>query len=246
MRLVLFVAGCVSFQAVTITAQLGDRVGRYQRALDPVGALCRFSAATGTQPLDACRALDDDARRLRRIPQELAAWATALRSMAEDKDSRDLGGDVGALAALAWPNESARVGAAVEALTKLVTHSYRRRVLAESVKRAAPHVATLVEFARGAVKLQLERVDTLAEQAGRIAATLPTATPADVAQRIALADVEVWLAGTRDNLRDYDCALSAFGAAHARLAKSTAKLDDPDLYLAILSDLEGVAQAVAK
>jgi hypothetical protein len=245
MRWMLLLSGCLSFHAVQATAKLGDDVARHPqaRALDPLGGLCRLSAATGTQRLDECQKLDEDAKVLRKIPVQIGAWSEALRCMAEDRGARSFGGDVAALVGMAGPKPSANVGAAVDALTRLITQSYRRSALQSSVREAAPHIATLIEFARAAVKLEQERVDVLTEQARKISGVLGDGTPPVVAERLALADLQLHLASLREALADYDAALLAFGAAHARLAQGGS---DHEVYEAIVSDVKDLAQAVVK
>jgi hypothetical protein len=242
MRLVFFLCGCLSFHSVEVTAKMGDEVSSFRRALDPLPSLCRLSAATGTQPAAECMKLEADAAALRRIPEQIAAWSEALRCMAEDRGAPGVGNSINALAPAKLP---IHLGAAVEALAHLITQSYRRSALKSSVRAAAPHIAQLVSYARAAVKLQRERVDLLSEQSQKIAGVLPEATPAQVAERLALADIAIWLDQERERLADYDKALAAFGAAHARLAAEAEKLGsaDADVYFAILSDLKDLAGA---
>jgi hypothetical protein len=217
-------------------------VAGYERALDPLGTWCRMSTATGTQPIAECRRLDEDARAFRKIPLSIGAWSEALAAMAEDRNARSFGGDVAQLTQLAWPQGASHVGAAVDALARLFTSSYRRSALAKSLRQAGPHLATLIEFARGIVKLSRERLDTLEEQSGKVSQSLTQQTPSEVAERIALVAVQAQLASAREHLGEYDQALAAFGAAHARLAAAAERLtsDDAEVYLEILSDLKGI------
>jgi hypothetical protein len=237
-------SGCLSFQSVKATAQLGEEVGRFRRALDPLPAWCQLSQEmTPAQP-DECAKLDGDAQLFRSIPEKLAAWSEALRRMADDAGAPGIAGDATALARPLMGAEAARVGAALDALFKLATRSYRRQALAESVRSADPHVELLVAFGRGAVKLQLERLDTLMEANAQVRRSLPGQAPPQVAERVALVDVESRLRAERDTLRDYDRALQAFGTAHQRLAREAARLgsDDAAVYLSILDDLKGIVQ----
>jgi hypothetical protein len=246
--LLLFLCGgCVSFQAVHATAELGTRVGTYEHALDPLGTWCRLSAATATQPENECDRLDEDARTLRRIPIDLAAWSQALRRMAEDAPAPGLGGDAATFLA-PLTKHSGAVGAALDALFRLSTGAYRRTALAHAFKQAAPEVQLLVQHARGEVALARERLDALIEQQHQIARALPGQAPPEVAERQALVAVSAWLSQARDSLAEYDRALQAFAAAHAKLAAAADRLssDDPKVYLAIVDEVKRVYEGVKK
>src|SRR5262249_11109075 len=94
---ILLLSGCVSFQAVSATARLGEQVGAYERALAPLGSWCRLSAATVAQPEAECGKLEADAQIFRKIPVQLAAYAEALRRMAEDAGAPCFSADAAAL-----------------------------------------------------------------------------------------------------------------------------------------------------
>ncbi len=242
MRIFLLLIGCVSFPAVDATAQLGERVGQYRRALDPLPTWCRLQGASGTQDPKACDQLEADAKIFRKIPGELAAWAEALKAMADDKGARGLGADVGTIVAYGYKDRS--LGAAAEALAQLITSSYRRSALRSSLTQAAPHVAALVKYARDAVALQKERLDALEDETGKIAFGLSQPLPSQVAERMALIDISAWLRDCKATLADYDQALAAFATAHAKLAQGNAS--DPDLYFAILDDLRKLYEGAGK
>jgi hypothetical protein len=244
--LLLGCAGCVSFQAVDATADLGKRVGAFQHTLDGLTAWCRLSVAAGTQAEAECLKQETDARRFALIPVRLAAWSEALHRMATDGGSGSLAPEVAELAHVALPAGAAGgIGAALDGLMRLATNGYRRRALDRALRDAAPHVALLVSYARGIVAVQKEHLTALEEQSRQIGSTILPKTPEEIAAALAMVQLASWLHQSWLELDEYDRALVAFGAAHARLAAGVGK-PDAQLYGEILSDLKTVLGEVKR
>jgi hypothetical protein len=244
--LILCATGCVSFQAVDATADLGRRVGGFEHALDGISSWCRLSVAAGPPAEAECQKQLGESRRFAQIPLQLAAWSEALHRMATDGGSTSVAPEVAALAHVALPSGAAGgVGAALDGLVRLATSGYRRRALDGALREAAPEVALLVSYARGIVALQRERLQALEDEARQVGSSVNAKTPEEVAAGLAMVHLQAWLHQSWLELGEYDRALLLFGAAHARLAAGLGK-PDAQLYGEILSELKSVLGEVKR
>jgi hypothetical protein len=256
----LAASGCASMRSVRAVALLGDELGRYEHALDDATSYCRLLEAAGTRPSLPCATVEADQKSWSAVPARLAAYARALRDMADDGAHEGLSDDLSrataGLGRLAWrglsSDQSAGIGHALDGLVRAITTVHRRRVLTRAMRDSAPHVRTLVAFVRADLRLQLDNLATLDLVADGTAASLIEIGPGATAGRLAAEQLRLWTRGQAAALRRYDRALEVFAAAHDQLAASADHLiaRDPEIYHAIVDRVgtiyEGGQQAAGR
>jgi hypothetical protein len=248
LALALVVSGCVSFKSVNATATLGDDVAARERALDRIGAWCRAGAALGSQDEVACRKLDGDTVQFRLAARRIGAWSQALRNLANDQHASAIHDDVAAaaddLAQVVWKppslGQASLVGAALDALFKLVTTGYRQRALATAVHDADPHIGTVVGYLRAVIKIEVNTLDVLVDQTETAAPLVGGELADGQAGRAGLLALAWRLRDDRAQLLAYDRALQNFREAHAKLARPGFK--DAAIYGEIVESIKSSYQ----
>ncbi len=247
----LLLTGCLSFQAVTSTAQLGVTLPEKAEVLQGVGAWCNATNAKQDAPLPACAETIAAAEKWQAAVFAIASYAHSLKALAKGEDlqvDERLNAALAATRKVQWHRFAAErsnaASAAIGGLVDVFTAESRRVGVSDAVEAADAHVQLLCETIAQHVATQLENLGALDDYVARLL-THRLAAPKGLeaqAATLPLRRYQHWLALERGRLSALDKGLRAFAKAHAILKRDAAELGKRDtvIYTEILQTVNAV------
>ncbi len=251
-------ASCgANFTAVRAAAAFGARLGTQSDALASLPAACR--EAKVVTPGRNCDSVSATARSLHQVATVLQAYANALSDLANKNDVSISEKNLPGASDLKWmgSNASAVEGAVkgiVNVILQVWTAGYKEATLEDAIRQANPHVTVAASALSGAIKLELESLqsahDALAMQADLFRADAnklatvgtaeairgqETAVTAAVTLNAIVADLEV----KSQSLKDVEASAEAFGKSHQALFDKLGRLGKPDLLAEVTKIIQG-------